>query len=316
MAPGLFSAELHEGRDIHNLERGSAMKHYFIIISLALLAACNDRESNTDDKKAPIELSLHAPIQKTIGSSGLKFSQECMKDQELCWYKIKKSANEQQLPDIMVKNSSSVLNIEKISSITIVIDEKIGSNVENIDITLRGLPDNSTHEQNRNYIFQIIENIKSAGWKHYYFPSAPRVSGSQSAKIDSPNKVLGHYTSSHPWLDPDFPIDIDRWLKISSFYDWYFYNDGAYLHLKAWRHDSKDSPMKTGTYLITLEFMTEREYWVSGFSEDEDKARWTELLPARLKSYEETRRIVEEKIRAKGIEIDETYQDPPIKALE
>lgn len=292
------------------------MKLHWIMIFTALLTACNESKSTMTNGPATVEVTLHTPIAEVIDRSTTKFNQECMKELELCWYKIDKSANDKDLPDALIKNATSELTLKKATNITIVIDEKIGSNVENIDITLRGLPDNSTHEQNRNYIFQIIENIKSAGWKHYYFPSAPRVSGSQSAKIDSPNKVLGHYTSSHPWLDPDYPIDIDRWLKISSFYDWYFYNDGAYLHLKAWRHDSKDSPMKTGTYLITLEFMTEREYWVSGFSEDEDKARWAELLPARLKSYEETRRLVEEKIRAKGIEIDETYQDPPIKALE
>ncbi|MCO8314277.1 hypothetical protein [Pseudomonas mandelii] len=267
------------------------------------------------NKIAPIEITLHAPIQNILDSSTTEFSQECMKDLELCWYKIDRSANDQNLPDVLVKNATSTIDIEKATNITIAIDERVGNSIENIDITLRGLPDNSTHEQYRDFIFQLIKNIKSSGWKRYYFPSAPRISGSQAAKIDTPDKVLGHYTSSHPWLDPDFLTDIDHWLKISPFYNWYFYNEGAYLHLKAWRHDSKDNPTKTGTYLITMEFMTEREYWVSGFSEDKDKARWTELLPARLKSYQETRRIIEEKARAKGIEIDESYQDPPIHAL-
>ncbi|MHC8394786.1 hypothetical protein ACYZT8_14200 [Pseudomonas sp. LB3P93] len=264
----------------------------------------------------PIEITLHAPIQKTIEGSTFEFSKECMNDLELCWYKIQKSANDKNLPDTIVKNSASALSIEKTTNITIVIDERSGNTVENVDITLRGLPDNSTHEQHIDFIYQLIENIKSSGWKHYYFPSDPRISGSQADKIDTPDGVLGDPVSSHPWLDPEYKVDIDRWLKIGAFYNWFFYNDGAYLNLKAWRRDSKDNPTMTGTYLITLEFTTEREYWVSGFGKAKDKERWTELLPARLKDYQETRRIVEEKARAKGIKIDENYQNPPIKALE
>ena len=133
-------------------------------------------------------------------------------------------------------------------------------------------------------------------------------------KIDSPDHVLGHYVSSHPWLDPNFSIDIERWLKIGSFYNWFFYNDGVYLHLKAWRHDSKDTPAKTGTYLISLEFQSEREFWISSIPENE-RYRWKELLPEKLNSFHEARLAIEEKARAAGIEIDDSYHDPKIKAF-
>ncbi|MGY2291737.1 hypothetical protein ACW9H6_18355 [Pseudomonas sp. SDO528_S397] len=54
---------------------------------------------------------------------------------------------------------------------------------------------------------------------------------------------------------------------------------------------------------------------MSEFSKDEDRARWKELLPARLKDYREKRHLIEEQARARGIDIDEAYQDPPIHAL-
>lgn len=292
------------------------MKLNFALILLIFLTACNDNGSAKMNNISPIEIQLHSPIKSTIEKSPIEFSKECMSELELCWYKIDKSANDKNLPTIAVKNIASTLTVDQITGISILIDERVGDKIENIAISLRGLPDNNTHEDYKVFIEKLIENIKSAGWQYYYYPHDPRIAGSQASKIDTPDKVLGASVLSHPWLDPDYPTTIDRWLKISPFYNWYFYNDGAYLHLKAWRHDSKDNPTKTGTYLITLELMTERDFWVSGFSEDNDKAMWKELLPARLKSYQESRRIVEEKARAKGIEIDENYQNPPIKALE
>jgi hypothetical protein len=291
------------------------MKLHWLIISCVFLTACNDSESNMTNKTAPIEVTLHAPIQDILSNSTAEFSQECMRDLGLCWYKIDKSANDKNLPDAVIKSTASTLNLPQATNITIVIDEHVGSNVENIDITLRGLPDNSTHEQYKTFIYQLINSIKSSGWKHYYFVEDPRIPGSQAGKIDSPENVLGHFVSSHPWLDPDYSIDIDRWLKISPFYNWYFYNDGAYLNLKAWRHDSKDNPTKTGTYLITLEFQSEMEFWKSGITDEKDRLRWKELLPARLNGYHEARLMIEKKARDAGIEIDESYQDPPIHAL-
>lgn len=264
----------------------------------------------------PIEIVLRAPIQETIENSAVKFSQECMKDLKLCWYRVKKSANDKELPNVLIKNASSTLSIEKITNITTVIDESVGSNVENLDITLRGLPDNSPHEQYRDFIYQTIENIKSSGWKHYYFPSDPRISGSQIEKIITPDGVLGQSVLSHPWLDPDYKTPLDRWLKIGSFYNWYFYNDGVYLNLKAWRHNSKENPAQTGVYLITLEFMSEREFWNDGVSNEKDRLNWKELLPARINTYHATRLKIEEEARNAGIEIDESYQDPKIHALE
>ncbi|MDR6915534.1 hypothetical protein J2X66_002402 [Pseudomonas sp. 3296] len=266
------------------------------------------------NKTAPIEIAIHSPTKGIVDLSNNEFSQQCMKDLGLCWYKIDKSANDKNLPDVLVKNGSNSLSLSQLTNITIVTDERVSDKVENLNITLRGLPDNSSHEQNKIFIYELIENIKSSGWKHYYFVEDPRIPGSQAEKIDSPDHVLGHYVSSHPWLDPNYKIDIDRWLKIGSFYNWFFYNDGVYLHLKAWRHDSKDTPTKTGTYLISLEFQSEREYWKSSIPENE-RNRWEELLPEKLSNLHETRSTIEKKARAVGIEIDESYQDPLIQAL-
>ncbi|MHC8386633.1 hypothetical protein ACYZTM_00900 [Pseudomonas sp. MDT2-39-1] len=291
------------------------MKFNWLIIACVFLSACNDSDSNMNNKIPPTEITLNATIQNTLDKNSNKFSSACMKDLELCWYKINKSANDKCLPDTIITTDSSSLHLNQTTNITIVVDERVGNQVEDIDVTLRGLPDNSTHEQYKTFIYQLIESIKSSGWEHYYFVEDPRIPGSQVLKIDSPDNVLGYHVSSHPWLDPEYPIDIDCWLKISPFYNWYFYNDGVHLNLKAWRHDSKDNPTKTGTYLITLEFLSEREFWKSSIPENE-RNRGTDLLPEKLNSFHQTRLIIEQKARAAGIEIDESYHDPSIKAFE
>lgn len=292
------------------------MKYLWIFLYSLLLAACNNGESNMTNTPNNIEIELRGEIEKTMQNSPLEFSQECMSELDLCWYKFKKSANEKELPSITLKNESSSLSIEKATSITMVIDKKTGNTIENLDITVRGLPDNSPHEKQKDFIYDLLKKIQSAGWSHYYYPGDPRISGSQIRKIPSPDNVLGHLTSSHPWLDPNYELDIDRWLKIESFYNWYFYNDGVYLTFKAWRRDSKDTPDKTGTYLLSMEFLSERDFWSSGFTKDEEKARWKELLPAQLKRDHEARIAAENNARAAGIEIDENYKDPVIKAIQ
>lgn len=292
------------------------MKFLWIFFSGLLLAACNNGESNMTTAQNNIEIELHDQIEKAVQNSPLKFSQECMSELDLCWYKFKRSANEKELPTITVKNSSSSLTIEKATSITMVVDKKVGDTIENLDLTVRGLPDNSPHEKQKTFIYNLLKKIQAAGWKHYYYPGDPRISGSQLKKIPSPDSVLGYLTSSHPWLDPDYELDIDRWLQIESFYNWYFYNDGVYLTFKAWRRDSKDTPNETGTYLLSMEFLSERDFWSSGFTKDEEKAKWKELLPAQLKRDHDARAAAENNARAAGIEIDENYKDPVIKAIQ
>ena len=66
----------------------------------------------------------------------------------------------------------------------------------------------------------------------------------------------------------------------------------------------------------TLEFQSEREFWLDGITDKKERLRWKELLPERLNAYHKSRLELEEKARAAGIEIDESYQDPPIHALE
>jgi hypothetical protein len=283
---------------------------------MGLLIGCNDDSNGSMSVEKPlIKLELEQSIEALTAESPIEFSKECLDEADMCWYKINRTGSDPLLPSFQIQQSGRILLLQQATDISIASTQRIDESVQNFNITLRGLPDNSPHEETQKFIYTLIGDIKEAGWQHYYFPSDPRISGTQADKIDSPDEVLGSYVMSHPWLDPEHQIDLQRWLKFGSFYNWYFYNDGSYLHLRAWRRDSDSAPMEKATYLITLEFLTESAYWLSGFSDEDDKARWKELLPARLDDYRQHREKQEERAREAGIEIDEAYQDPPIKAL-
>ncbi|AZD29546.1 hypothetical protein [Pseudomonas chlororaphis] len=286
----------------------------FLLIGI-FLVGCNKAEE-THVKNPVIHMGFNKPVQNLLKESPVEFSKDCMDTVDMCWYKIQNPSSSSNLPSVNISLDNKTLNINQVSDITTAVSKEFGENLSNLKLTLRGLPDNSPHKDQRDFIYALINSIKAVGWQHYFFPSDPRVSGSQAKKINSPDDVLGFYVSSHPWLDPDYEMDMDSWLKVGSFYNWYFFKDGVHLNLRAWRKNSKDTPGERGTYLITLNFKTEELYWLSGFEEKNERRNWRELLPARLKKYAEMRQEREEKVRAAGIEVDESYQDPQIKALE
>lgn len=295
------------------------MKKILIFI-LLLISGCDKASNSTEtptmtNHSEIIEIELLSPIKTITAHTPIPFTESCMPQVNICWYKIQKSANDTDLPTINVKNNGSILSLEQAVNITVALDKDTTENIENLNVILRGLPKGSTHEQYRDLIFSLIGKIQKSGWSHFYFPEDPRISGSQTEKISSPDEVFGRYVGSHPWLDPDYQLDLKRWLQIGSFYRWYFYKDGIYLNLKAWKQKDSQDPAEKATYLITLDFKSESEFWRDGITDKKERQRWKELLPERLNAYHKTRLELEEKARAAGIEIDEIYQDPPIQAL-
>jgi len=96
---------------------------------------------------------------------------------------------------------------------------------------------------------------------------------------------------------------------------WYFHKDGVYLLFRVQREDSEKAPQKMGSYLFTLTFESEAEFYKS-FVKNEYREDWIKLLPAELNRMAQERAQTEARLKKMGIAIDEDYQDPPIKALE
>lgn len=287
-----------------------------LFLLFLFVGACGDvgdSGSKTMSGNGPsIQIQMQKNASDLVAASPVQFSEECMSEVNMCWYKIEKSFGDSDLPTVVVNQT---LTLEHVAGINIAVDKDESDNVEDVELSIRSLPDNSRHEEYQAFLYALIDKVKAAGWHHYYAPSDPRVSGSQSDKITSPNKVLGDYVMSHPWLDPNYRLDLARWLKVDDFYTWHFFSGDGYLTVQAWRRDSDDAPAERGTYLVSLSFKSQSEYWRSAFDSAKEKEKWKELLPLKLKEYQAIRATREEKARDAGVEIDVGYQDPPIQAL-
>jgi hypothetical protein len=292
------------------------LSNCLVIACFWVLAGCdqsaNQGTSAVVTEKINVTIQLNAPADSLDAAGPVKFDKSCL--QGLCFYEISKSANEANLPSAIIKVGDDSLALSHAISIVALTDQNSGNKIQNVNVKLRGLPDNSSHEKNRDFIYSVIDAINNSGWHHYYFPGEPRIPGSEAGKIPSADDVLGGKGLNHPWFDPSIKISLSQWVSNTGFYKWYFYKDGVYLLIRAWRSDSNISPELNGNYLVSLEFRNEADFWKDNF-ESEDMPKWRQLLPEFLVKSAVDRQRLEAKARANGIKIDETYQDPPIKAL-
>ncbi|MCY1280021.1 hypothetical protein D9M70_287930 [compost metagenome] len=291
----------------------------WLVILLALLSGCdtnNERSPQTMSVPLILELQLGENMQSLLSRSPVKLYADCLKATDSCFHEFSYSANSANLPSVVIRHNGQALALQHVTRFMTSSNLQASTAMESFDMTIRGLPDDSTHEENQSFIYSIISTIKAAGWKRYISPSSPRISGAQAANITSPDEVAGLHVFSHPWFDPDHTMSMEQWLKAGSFYSWYFYNPGAHLKLTAWRIDTKTASATHGNYLVSLEFQADDYYWRYGFDTKEEQANWKKLLPAELRKYAELRAENEARLRAAGIEIDESYQNPPIEGVE
>ena len=262
--------------------------------------------------KAVLTLALDVSVSDLQAASPLAFGKSCVEG--VCWYEIDKSANASDLPTVIFDQHGASFQAKNVISLSTVVDEQFGKDIQSLKLMLRGLPDNSSHEKNIDFIYGVVKDLTSRGWQKYYYPASPRIPGSEANKISTGDIVLGERVRSHPWFDPSIRMSFDQWVSYSSVYQWHFYQQGVYLTLEVMRSDSTNDPEENGNYLVSLTAQNESAFWRGHFGEKDIK-NWVILLPALLDRYHAQRAAAEAKARANGIKIDETYQDPPIKAL-
>jgi len=192
------------------------------------------------------------------------------------------------------------------------------SGYQNIDFPKEGMPElditagitgpnGIAHDEARQQMFAVLQKILQAGWKVFIQRDDPRVRGK-----DALDYVLT--TSSASSLDATYLPTFEEWMRIESMTNWFFYADHVYLKVNFTREHTLTDPAKPGAYLINFNLQNEAEHF-RGYVGPDNRKRWKELLPAALAKLIPMRTEAEAKMRAKGIQIDETYQDPPVPAF-
>lgn len=169
------------------------------------------------------------------------------------------------------------------------------------------VPDLISHDEARLKTYAILQRILQAGWRPTIARSDPRLVG--KARLDyvlNVDDTMG--------LDPLYVPTLEEWMRIGSLTDWAFYADHLYLEVNFTRERTLLEPAKPGAYILSFNVKSEVEYF-RGYVGPENRARWKEKLPGELEKLAPIRAKREAELRAKGIKIDETYQDPPVPDL-
>lgn len=291
------------------------MKHHLLIL-LVLLSGCGNDQGEVStkmEKSNPVvKIDVDGSFDALFKSSPLRFSEECPASMGICWYKINMRSGDPSIPNVVVDVAGDHLTVDKVTDISVsrVTGEE---NVTDFDLTLLGLPDNTSHEDNRKWVYELLNGFKLAGWKKYFYPADPRISGDELAKIPQGKQVFGEYPLSHPMFDPDVSLALDKWMEVKSFYNWYMYKGNEFVHVMVQRSDSDTEPKSKGTYLTVIEFTSQENTWKLDFKE-EDRADWKQKFPARLNELLARRAEAEKLARLAGVQIQENYQAPDIES--
>lgn len=296
------------------------MKALKVFLLSILIAGCDAHsvatlEGTHMDPPANIGIILNQPIDVLLERHPSCFSTECLAPVNICWYTVARRFSSPNLPSVTIKNDDRTLvDLQHVGNLSIAVNNRRGSEVRDVSLSIRGLPDDSLHSEQKDFIYKVLRQFISNGWVYLYPFSDPRIPGTESHKLNEAKHIFGQYVLSHPWLDPRHEVSIEHWIQSGSTYHWYFHQDGAYLHIRVQSSKSEAEPGERGTYLIQIKLMDESSYWREHFS-SEQLNDWQKLLPELLEQYQRERAALEAKARAAGIEIENSYQNPTIKAL-
>ncbi len=249
-------------------------------------------------------------------ASPVPLSSDCMKELGLCFHEFDLPFSSAALPEVRVTVGVSAVTFDSVVGLSITDDEKrTMGKLDALRLTLRGVPSRSDVPVAKAFAYRVINDVVQAGWIRYIYPSDPRISGrGWGRRQQCSGGILEGVIMTHPCFDPHYEMSDEQWLAGTGFYRWYFYKDGYHMKLDAWSSRGDKDPVGQASYLFTVELKSEKEFWLQAFKQ-KDKPRWRELLPALQEMHSARRQVIEEKAERAGIEIDRSYQNPPVSAL-
>ncbi|AKT33361.1 hypothetical protein RYA05_31505 [Pseudomonas syringae pv. actinidiae] len=281
------------------------MHKQMCIAVLLLLTACG----NPDMKQKPllIKFKLDEPVETLLSASTVDFDKDC--NDNICFYDFDIHLQSSNKATAIIETSQHPLIFDDIVSAVFSIVED--SHMTNAKIILGGVPSNSEHTRAIDYFYKQLENLKTSGWRRYIYPYEARIPGSEARKFKDFDTVLEKPAVTGPWKDPALILSKEEWLSSPMLNDWYFYKDGVYLTFSVQRESTPGSEQERGSYLFTLRFRSETEFY-KNFIESEDREHWKTLVPTVLKKMAKERAMVEALLKKSGVLIDESYQEPKI----
>jgi len=258
-----------------------------------------------------VTFTLNDSIDNILATASMKLTKDC--NSTICFYEFSASSKSKNKGTAIIDPGSQPLILNDIVSAAFITHTT--SSIGKANIRIAAFPSNSEHIKSLDYFNNTLAKLKAAGWQRYIFPNEARIPGFEAKKFNTFDEVLGIPVGTGPWGDPALQLSEADWLSKPTIKTWHFYKDGNYLLLRVQRENSPQAPLERGSYLFSLNFETEAEFY-KNFVPNENQDDWVKLLPTELKHMAQERAQTEARLKQMGIAIDENYQDPPIKALE
>ncbi|RMW00208.1 hypothetical protein [Pseudomonas caricapapayae] len=282
---------------------------FILFLTFLLLSGCWDNMQ----KNNAVQLWLGDTIETTKKNLGSDLFSDC--DSELCWYRYRQPVRSGKFLTMMLGGETSRFEIQRVFAFSVPIYTQDDNKIELISLNPFEVPEDSLHTEAESKFYELLTSLQNAGWKRYIRLGEPRISGTELSKLSTVNEVLGKPVMTGPWSDPSIRLPEELWRSMPIFSDWSFYRGNEYLTVSVQREDSEKEPSKTGTYLFTLTFKSEKRFF-SEYFDSSDRDRMKELLPDLLKKLASQRAIAESRLKEMGVTIDERYQNPTISILE
>jgi len=195
-------------------------------------------------------------------------------------------------------------------------EKELGGLTE-IKLTLHEPLYGATHEQARDFVYGLMKQVQAAGWKRLIDIGAPRLKGESSMRAAFSDHYGLPSRVSVMHLDPGYLIPIEDMVREgqsgawSPRFRWQFYADGVELTVGLFDTKFDEKNPDFNTYRVQMAFVSQ-EARVRLLFPEKDRAKWREMWPAKAAEFAGSRLEREALARQQKLEIDESYQDPPL----
>lgn len=219
-------------------------------------------------------------------------------------------------PRVRLLHGAYTLTTPEVEHIDIYGDKDLGG-IDEIKLVLHEPLYGATHEQARDFVRDLIRQIRAAGWKRLIYVSSPRFKGDSALRTAFSDVYHLPPELTGLSLDPDAELPIADMVREgeggawSPRFRWQFYADGVELIVGLFDTRFDEKRPDYNTYRVELEFASQESQMRLLFPE-KVRADWRELWPAKALELSAERAEREALARKHGLEIDESYSDPPI----
>jgi hypothetical protein len=205
---------------------------------------------------------------------------------------------------VTIKNGNSMLRLDAVLAAMGTYNSDFpNEGISNYGISMGiSAADIISHDEARMRFFDLLKQIRQAGWKRWVKPNRPRLLGENAFRYNATEYPI--YS-----LDDAYVLSLSDWMKLRDGSRWRFYQNGVYMVVKLYRDQSRMNPDLPGAYFIAIELAAQASQWRAEFVE-EDRKKWKELYPD-LRKKEALERIeLEKKEQLQGYDVDSNYQNP------